>query len=325
MRRTNQLSSKDIDMIMDNVRRVEINFQEALNLFLEDCEIRNLRSHTIKYYQNELSTFYKILKEQKVDPAPYLIKDEHIKRNVILYLKDQKGLKIVSINTKLRAIRSFFNFLHREGYITTNPVKNLKLMKDRKNVVVTFSNEQLAELFKQPDLRTFTGLRDYTIMSLLLETGIRANECVGISLGDINYNENTVLIRNAKGYKERLVPIQSTMKSLFKKYLSIRGTVETDALFITIDGTPLTKRQLQNRITKYGELAQIQNVRCSCHTFRHTFAKLSVKAGADIFTLQSILGHTSMEMVRVYVNLFSEDIIEKHRDFSPLKNIKFRI
>lgn len=144
-------------------------------------------------------------------------------------------------------------------------------------------------------------------------------------MADVNLNENTVLIRNAKGYKERLVPIQSTMKNLLKKYLSIRGTVETDALFVTIDGTPLTKRQLQNRVTKYGEQAHIQNVRCSCHTFRHTFAKLSVKAGADIFTLQSILGHTSMEMVKVYVNLFSDDIIEKHKDFSPLKNLKSRI
>jgi integrase/recombinase XerD len=98
-------------------------------------------------------------------------------------------LKKVSIITKQRALRSFFNYLHREKYITKNPVGNLKLLKYRKNAVVTFSKEQQADLFKQPDLRTFTGIRDYTIMSLLLETGIRANECVGISLGGVNLNE----------------------------------------------------------------------------------------------------------------------------------------
>nr|WP_238458108.1 tyrosine-type recombinase/integrase [Alkalihalobacterium alkalinitrilicum] len=310
---------------MDNVTKEEIDFEEALKLFLEDCEIRNLRAHTTKYYKNELSAFYKILREQEIDPAPHKIRNEHIKRNVILYLKDIKGLKIVSINTKLRAIRSFFNFLHREKHITNNPVENIKLLKDRKSAMPTFSKEQLSDLFKQPDLRTFTGIRDYTIMSLLLETGVRANECVGISLGDVNYNECTVLIRNAKGYKERLVPIQSTMKNLLKKYIAIRGTVKTDALFVTIDGTPLTKRQLQNRVTYYGNKAKIKDVRCSCHTFRHTFAKLSVKGGADIFTLQSILGHTSMEMVRTYVNLFSDDVMEKHKEFSPLKNLKSRL
>jgi integrase/recombinase XerD len=240
-------------------------------------------------------------------------------------MKDVKGAKIVSINTKLRAIRSFFNFLHKEGHIKNNPVKDIKLLKERKHAVATFSKEQLADLFKQPDLKTFTGIRDYATLSLLLETGIRANECVSLTLADIHFSDSNILIRNAKGHKERMVPIQSTMKNLLKKYIAIRGTVETDALFITIDETPLTKRQLQNRITQYGKKANIKDVRCSCHTFRHTFAKMSVKNGAGIFELQQILGHTSFEMVKVYVNLYSDDVKNKHRDFSPLKNLKTRI
>lgn len=326
MRRNNRLNTEEIETIFDGVSSDEIDFQEALKKFLEDCNIRNLRGHTIKFYQNELSTFYKIMKEQGIEPAPSSITSEHIKRNVILYMKEEQQRKIVTINARIRAIRSFFNFLDREGYIKKNPVQGIKLLKDRKQAVETFSREQLKELFKIPDLKTFTGMRDYVLMSLLLETGIRANECVGITVRDIKLKEGTILIRNAKTYKERLVPIQNAMKSLLKKYLHIRGRIEdTDALFLTIDGTPMSKRQLQNRITFYGRKAAIQGVRCSAHTFRHTFAKLSVKAGADIFTLQAILGHSSMEMVRNYVNLFSEDVLEKHKEFSPLKNIKRRL
>ncbi|WP_158736695.1 tyrosine-type recombinase/integrase [Alteribacillus sp. YIM 98480] len=326
MRRNNRLNTEEIEKIFDGVTSDEIDFREALNKFLEDCNIRNLRGHTIKFYQNELSTFYKIMKEQGIEPAPSSITSEHIKRNVILYMKEEQERKIVTINARIRAVRSFFNFLHREGYIRKNPVQGIKLLKDRKQAVETFSREQLKELFKIPDLRTFTGMRDYVLMSLLLETGIRANECIGITVRDVNLKEGTVLIRNAKTYKERLVPIQKPMQNLLTKYLHIRGRVEdTDALFLTIDGTPMSKRQLQNRITFYGRKADIQGVRCSAHTFRHTFAKLSVKAGADIFILQAILGHSSMEMVRNYVNLFSDDVLEKHKDFSPLKNLKSRL
>lgn len=105
----------------------------------------------------------------------------------------EQSLKTVTINTRLRAIRAYFNFLYKQKYIRKNPVENIKLLKDRKNLVQTFSTEQLEHLLKQPDLRTFTGLRDYTLMLLLLETGIRVNELVGIDLSDVRLKE--VLIK----------------------------------------------------------------------------------------------------------------------------------
>lgn len=114
------------------------------------------------------------------------------------------------------------------------------------------------------------------------------------------------------------------MKKQLKKYISIRGVVESDTLFVTIDGTPLLRRSVQQRIDIYEVKAKIKDVRCSPHTFRHTFAKLSVQQGANIFELQTILGHTSMEIVKTYVNLFGNDVRERHKDFSPLKVLKKR-
>lgn len=290
--------------------------------------MRNLRSHTIRYYQNEIFACLNQLREQGINVetlSPVEITQEHIRENVIAYMRQQKGLRIVTINTRLRALRAFFNYLYKAKQIPQNPFDGITLLKDRKTIIATFTTEQLNKLFKQPDLRTFTGVRDYTILMLLLETGVRANELVGITLEDILWEDDLIVIRQAKSYRQRQVPITKPMRQQLKKYLAIRGSIETDALFVTVDNNPLSKRGLQNQIKKYGNDAGIKGVRCSPHTFRHTFAKLSVQNGANIFELQAILGHSSFEIVKTYVNLFGNDVRDRHKEFSPLKMLNNKI
>ena len=327
VRRKNNLNERELSIVRKSSKSYTDSFKDALKLFLDDCDLRNLRPFTMRYYQNEIHAFLSHLEEQNINTSelkPYNVTEEHIQENVIRYMRSYKGAKIVSINTRLRALRSFFNFLYKKKHIPRNPMENISLLKDRKHVIPTFSKEQLNTLFRQPDLTTFTGVRDYTLMMVLLETGIRVNELVGLSLADIQWEDSLLRIRNAKTYRERLVPIQSEMKKQFRKYISIRGHVESDALFVSIEGTPLSRRGVQQRITTYGNKSKIKDVRCSCHTFRHTFAKLSVQQGANIFELQTILGHTSMEIVKTYVNLFGNDVRERHKDFSPIKVLKKR-
>ncbi|WP_238981099.1 tyrosine-type recombinase/integrase [Geobacillus sp. YHL] len=220
-RRNNNLSPDEIfEMHANSIQSDAIDFQIALEKFLEDCEIRNCRPQTIQYYRNELSVFYKILREQEIEVNVYRVTPEIIKQNVILYMKNQKKCKTVTINTRLRALRAFFNFLEREKIISKkqNPFHEIKLLKDRKKAVPTFTKEEIHILFKQPNLRTFTGVRDLTIMMLLLETGIRASECVGIRLSDIDFQRSRILIQNTKGYRQRYVSIQKQMKEQLKKY-----------------------------------------------------------------------------------------------------------
>ncbi|KAF0993967.1 Tyrosine recombinase XerD [Geobacillus sp. TFV-3] len=307
-------------LISDDNTEIEYTFEELLEIFIEDCKLRNLREHTIKYYRSELNAFVKLLKEQKIELRVSEWTGETIKRNVIMYMKE-KGLKTVSINSRLRAMRAFFNFLEGRNLIKSNPMKDIKLLRDRKRIVETFDNQQIKALFKACDLRTFVGLRDYTIMMLLLETGVRVNELVGIKTTDIIWEQKVIRIRNTKGGFERFVPIQDKMISQLKKYLVVRGNVDTDCLFITRDNTPLSKKQVQDRIKEYGKKAGIKNVRCSPHTFRHTFAKLCVLNGANAFQLQAILGHTSLEVTKVYVNLFSSEVQQGHAKFSPINNL----
>ncbi|AST00834.1 recombinase XerD [Geobacillus sp. T6] len=307
-------------LISDGNTEIEYTFDELLEIFIEDCELRNLREHTIKYYRSELNAFVKLLKEQEIELRVSEWTGETIKRNVIMYMKE-KGLKTVSINSRLRAMRAFFNFLEDRNLIKNNPMKDIKLLKERKKIVETFDNQQIKALFKACDLRTFIGLRDYTIMMLLLETGVRVNELVGIKTTDIIWEQKVIRIRNTKGGFERFVPIQDKMINQLKKYLVVRGNVDTDYLFITRDNTPLSKKQVQDRIREYGKKAGIKNVRCSPHTFRHTFAKLCVLNGANAFQLQAILGHTSLEVTKVYVNLFSSEVQQGHAKFSPINNL----
>jgi integrase/recombinase XerD len=321
-RRNNKLSKRVDGVILNQSTMIGGDLKECLDLFVQDCIIRNLSEHTIKSYKSELNSYRKILEEQEVDPAPSKITSKIIRENIILYMREKKGAKDVTVNTRLRTLRAFFNYLFKEQYILRNPFDEVSLIKQKRTIIPTFTVEQLQAILRQPDLSTFTGVRDYTMILLLIETGIRAKELVGIKVDDIKWEDSTIHIRDAKGYKERLVPIQATMKKQLKDYLRVRGQLsEEDALFINIDNEPLSKRQLQSRIADYGKKAQVRGVRCSPHTFRHTFAKLSVKGGAGIFELQQILGHTSMEMVKIYVNLFSEDVKDKHRKFSPLKQL----
>ena len=317
MRRKNELSTEELKIIKDDLSAKSFTLSELIDAFLEDCQLRNLREHTIKYYRNELRSFKNLIGTENVEEiTAELIKDRIIRK------EQEKGNKPVSINSRLRAVRAFFNFLLEQGYIKKNPMDGVSLLKHRKNVIQTLTVQQINALLNACNLRTFVGYRDYVIISLILETGIRAWELVNIDVYDVDLSKGFIRIKQSKNHLERVVPIQKKMKDLLNRYIKIRGNVDTDRLFITIDGKPLSKRQLQQRISDLGEKAGIKGVRVSPHTLRHTFAKLSVMNGANAFQLQAILGHTTLEMTKVYVNLFSNDVAESHKKFSPLQNIK---
>lgn len=318
-RRKNQLSQEELLPGRSPIYTID-DFDSALHLFLRESKIRNLSEFTIRYYRQQLELFRKHLEKQQQPTNPSKITEHIIKEHIILYMMD-RGNKEKTINTLLRAVKTFFNFLVSESYLLRNPTENVKLLKHKKTIIQTFSREQLHTILSQPNLSTFVGVRDYTIMLLFIETGIRAKELENIRLDDVKWNDNLILIREGKGYKERHVPIQTTMKKQLAKYVQLRGQLETDILFVNIDNGPISKRQVQIRISKYGQMANITNVRCSPHTFRHTFAKMSVQNGANVFALQAVLGHTSLDMVRNYVNMFSTDVLEAHRKFSPVEKL----
>jgi len=319
-RRSNDLNPQEIDIATEPLELETLTYDEAARLFIEDGERRALREFTIKYYRREVGMFRRwLVSEDKLDLIGTIIRQDI--DDYVDYMRQVKGLKNNAINTKLRGIRAFFGFLKDSKYIRNNPMYKYPLLKVRTGNIETFSMKQLRQLFNAADKRTFTGVRDYTYMLLLLETGVRLNESAEILLEDVKLSEGVIFIRNTKNAFHRYVPIQSKMKEQLRRYMRIRGTCETEHLFVTLDSEPMKRSALQKIVAKYGKEAGITGVRCSPHTLRHTFAKLSVMNGAGVFELQKILGHSTMEMVRVYVNLYSSDINKRHKEFSPLRDL----
>ncbi|MFD6439362.1 tyrosine-type recombinase/integrase [Peribacillus sp. NPDC060186] len=148
--------------------------EDALKLFFEDCKLRNLRPHTLKYYQEQFNA----IKRTKVDMTERDIK-------LLILNMQESGLKATSINTRLRALRSFFIFLYKNKHIKKNPMANVKLLKERNKIVNSLSEQQLQLLFSLCDNKTFVGLRDLTIMMLFIDVGIRLNELTGIEISDV--------------------------------------------------------------------------------------------------------------------------------------------
>lgn len=187
---------------------------------------------------------------------------------------------------RLRTLRQFFGFLVNEGYLAENPAARVEKLKTAETLIVAMNKEQVRRLLAIPDRTTFTGIRDYTIMLLLLDTGLRLSEVSGLRLGDINFTENHIKVMG-KGAKERTVPLQGKLKKALKEYLAHRGNEpDHDYVFISVENRPLTNRNLQERIKIISQKAGVNEVRTSPHTWRHTFARFYILNGGDPFSLK---------------------------------------
>jgi len=239
----------------------------------------------------------------------------------------QRGLSGHGINCYLRAVRAFWSWLVREEIILSNPFAKLRIPKPPKKIIPTFSESQIEVLLGVIYIVTAEGFRDWTMILTLLDTGLRASELAGLRLEDINL-EDGVLKVNGKGGKERMVPIGARVQRAMWKYLQRYRAQPANPLcshlFLTRSGEPLTVNRLEAIIEKYGAKGGIEGVRCSPHTFRHTFAISYLRNGGDVFSLQRILGHSSLEVVKCYVNLAEADVKACHTRFSPADNMVLR-
>jgi integrase/recombinase XerD len=298
--------------------------------FISYCKNRNLSQVTIDGYFLKLKNFEDYLRQIGIAKINQV--DTMTIREYLLFIADKKitnpmtgkvqkeGLSSYSLRNYFKAIRVFFNYLIEFEFLNENPISKLKSPKIEKKIIQTFSAEQIKSLIKVPNQRTLLGYRDYAIMLTLLDTGMRVSELINLKIEDINWNENLLLVMG-KGRKERFVPFSSRLKRVLFKYLQLRRHLENDYLFVNRFGDALNRNRVLKMISKYGKLAKITKVRVSPHTFRHTFAKMWILNGGDVFSLQKILGHTTMDMVRNYVNLASSDVQIQHRKFSPLDRI----
>lgn len=224
-----------------------------------------------------------------------------------------KGVQPISINSYLTCVRAYANWLHSEGYLKEKP--KVPLLKCEKKVIATFSPEQVQRLLSfKPKGRN--EARAHVASSLMLDAGLRLAEVMGLLRSDVDLDNLLVKVRG-KGNKQRVVPISMEMRRMLYRYSlkSCRGRL----LFETRNDTRVTNRNFQRDFKLLCNRLQIQGVRCSPHTLRHTFAVGYLRAGGNLFYLSKILGHTSVTTTQRYLQSVGvEDLREVHDRLSPL-------
>lgn len=285
-----------------------MNLEKHLDSFIMEIKnTKNLSIKSIKAYYSDILNFIKFTNEQNNK----MVNSE----NIIKYidsLRTLKKLKDSSIKRKIISLKIFSQYLYEYNYIDTYPFQRLKFKYKREHSLPkTLAIEEVKKLLNcitssfsltSSSFKIFEGTRDLAIIDLLISTGIRIGEICSIKLDDINIIDKTLLI-HGKGRKERLLFLSSveTINNI-KKWLAIRSNHLSNYLFLNRYGNPLTIHSIEDIFYKYRDLSKI-NPNSTPHYLRHTFATNLLTNGADIRSVQEILGHSNISTTEIYTEI----------------------
>lgn len=287
--------------------------QEYINKYLSYIEHdKNFSSQTLRAYQNDLNQYRLFLMEEGWSDLGDV--NRLLLRKFLAFLKQQDYSK-TTIARKMVSIRSLYKFLCREGIVECNPVENIRTPKlDRK--LPEFMNVNDTEmLLNQPDLNSLLSIRDKAIMETLYSTGIRVSELVGIDSTDIDSLNGVIKVRG-KGKKERIIPIGNHALKAIQFYLNRREKRENQALFLNKRGERLTERSVARMLEKYVKKAGMSK-KISPHTFRHSFATHLLDHGADLRSVQELLGHVNLSTTQIYTHITTERLKQVYNKTHP--------
>jgi integrase/recombinase XerD len=234
------------------------------------------------------------------------------------------NLAVTTVRGYVRTLKVFWNWIADEGYIDHSPLLRLRQPRAPRKIIRTFTADEIRAMVASFNLEWPTDYRAYVMVLVFLDTGLRLSELAGLQLNAIDL-ANSHLRVTGKGSKERVVPFgMHTRRALLHYLQNYRYNPlphYENHLFTTSSGTPMRPSAIQTMVRRLREQAAITDARCSPHTFRHTFAKNYLLNGGDVFSLQRILGHTSLEIVRMYVNLVDSDVAHLYRAHSPIDHL----
>jgi site-specific recombinase XerD len=309
-----------------------------LDDFIKEFEIQNLvlnkSNKTISWYSNNLKIFGKFLRTREYSCNMNEIGMDEV-NDFILYLRSknkyeghpimlpqEKKLSDQTILGYVQTLKSFFGWLERSAYIDNNPVKMLGRPKISRKRIEVLSRREIYQVLSAIDLKTPVGIRDTAIVMTLLDTGLRCAELANLKMEDTHIEQRRLKVMG-KGARERVVPIGSKVQAMLLRYIHHfrpePTTPDVDNVFLTAYGRPITVNGIQLMLKRLAKRSGIN--RLHAHLCRHTFATHYLENGGNVFSLQSILGHSSLEMVRRYLSLSSDHIVAQHQRFSPLDKI----
>ena len=258
---------------------------------------RNASDHTCLNYALDLSQFFQFLGRQRLGTiSPLDI------RRFVAHLSERRHARR-TIARKLSCLRSFFRFLCREGTLEHNPAAAIPTPRLERRLPSFLDEGQVTRLLDAPSAEKWQGLRDRAILETLYSTGIRVSELVGLNPNDLDDISGTILVRG-KGKKERLCPIGETALRAVRAYTAKRPKRlhVPFALFVSQKGTRVTVRQVDRLVARYVQLAQLPST-ISPHSLRHSFATHLLDRGADLRSVQELLGHASLSTTQIYTHI----------------------
>jgi integrase/recombinase XerC len=290
--------------------------REHINRFIRYLEVeRGVSAHTVRAYRKDLEEFsaYAASKPKDIDL---------IDIRGFIAAQINKGLNKITVSRRLSSIRSFFKYLHREGYITANPAKLVSNPKIPKMLPRYLSVDDVFSLIERPEGIGFITVRDRAILELLYSSGLRVSELSGLNVDDLNIRESLVKVRG-KGKKERIVPVGSKAVDAVKSYLVERMLRRSrdKALFLNRTGTRLTDRGVRRIVVKYAR-ASAMTGHVGPHVLRHSFASHLLQGGADLRVIQELLGHASLSTTQKYTHLDITHLMDIYDKAHPLANKK---
>lgn len=250
--------------------------------------------------------------------------DVNAVRAYLAFLNEKEYSK-ATIARKLATLRSFYKFLVKRGEITDNPVITVRTPKQEKKLPRFLEYEEVKKLLETPPLDTWLGARDRAILETLYSTGIRVSELVALNMDDVDFLGEVVHVRG-KGKKERIAPISASALQVIQHYMEFRSkrsqsnaNFDMKVLFVNKHGRRLSTRSVRRKMDKYLKMAGL-DPSISPHTLRHSFATHMLNNGADLRSVQELLGHQSLSTTQIYTHLTTSRIKEVYENAHPREN-----
>ena len=301
--------------------------EKLIEQFLDHLRYeRNVSSHTLRNYASDLEQFLDFLAPAKNGrrSLPEITAIDHLTIREWLASLHAAQKKKASVARKLAALRTFFQFLVREGMLELNPAKLVSTPRLEKKLPKHLSIDEAIRFIESPDPETDLGKRDRAMLELMYATGVRVAELTTLNLTDVDFGNQLVRV-TGKRRKQRIVPFGEPAGAAIREYLGVRDKFllnapiskrDEDALFLNYQGTRITTRSVGRMVDKYIRLcAGMHNI--SPHALRHSFATHLLDSGADLRDIQELLGHARLSTTQVYTHVSMEKLVEVYDKAHP--------
>jgi site-specific recombinase XerD len=321
-------------VVREQARGKTLSLASMIDLFIVSKEIEGKSQKTLGWYRSMLIAYADHAGQGEDVPFDELSLEgaksfiSYLQRRTSKYQNHQfrkiedEALSPHTIHAYVRTLKAFGAWLFEEGYTTDHPFRRLKPPKLPETMIEILSEDEITRLLNAINANTPLGARQYLIVLLLLDTGIRASELCTLTMANTNLKEGYIKVRG-KGKKERMVPFGSTTKKALMRYIQTYrpdpATDQVGELILTLDGTSLTYDGLAQVCKRLAVAASIP--RLHLHLFRHTFAVRYLMNGGDVMTLRLILGHTTLDVTRLYLHLSESHVQVQHHKFSPVDRL----